>query len=265
MNNKRSALLLPAFTASCVAVMTLLGSSDADGARINCFGERPPGAPEPDALSFDLQEVKGRRIVVMAGAIREGDGRRLARFISTAGRIDEIWLDSGGGDAAEGMPIGRAIRQKGLATRVPNGFKCISSCTFAFMGGIVRRIDPGADYGVHMFYMRSFLDQLAAINQREYEDLKGKPGEKEQTRLRRERDMRDFLHAKEQDNAKLAAAWQQYVQEMGISRDFLLEVVLPQLSLKFEVDERNRVRPTGSHRCLTAAEQLRYNIVNTTQ
>ena len=87
----------------------------------------------------------------------------------------------------------------------------------------MRRVDPGAIYGVHTFFSPIVLDELA--------------------RRKGEAAMRNFLHGNEQSNAVLAGQIQQYGQEMGISRSFFTDVMIAQRSEVFIDDkELGRLR-----------------------
>lgn len=229
------------------------------GVELNCPA-RQHGYP--NTLSFAVFQTSGLRILVMAGGISYGDDVRLSSFLRGAGRIDEVWMDSPGGDASVGPKIGRIIRHANLATRVPAGFQCHSSCTLAFLGGVVRNIEPGGAYGVHTFYNRNALsDILEVLTSNE------PPAE-------RERKLREQLHQREQRNALLAAEWQVYIQEMGISRRFLVEQVIPQQSMNFATLEQIRQwqnqgatqeqieRRISTIRCLDRQTLVEYNVVN---
>lgn len=61
----------------------------------------------------------------------------------------EVWLNSGGGDVDAGIGIARTLRKHHMAVHLPDGYQCISSCTLAFMGGVLRYIDEHATYRVH--------------------------------------------------------------------------------------------------------------------
>jgi len=90
-----------------------------------------------------------------------------------------VVLNSGGGNLAAGLAMGRIIRQKKMWTQVgsqlplmiplnenisaqsvpylaepaspPFPGECASACTLAFMGGIIRTIGYGSNYAVHQF------------------------------------------------------------------------------------------------------------------
>ena len=141
----------------------------------------------------------------------------LARFHAHRGTI--IVFNSPGGSVAAGLAVGRMIRKHGLWTEVgsriplalgatptlhPGAFPflqrptappfpgyCYSSCTLAFLGGVVRSVSPTSDYGVHRFYFTGNQPSGAlalAIG---------------------ERDMAAIIH---------------YVREMGVSADFAVEM-----------------------------------------
>lgn len=86
----------------------------------------------------------------------EGDAAKLA-LVLTARRYDEIWLASGGGNLDEGIGIGDVLRRFQATVRVPPGYRCVSSCTVAFLGGVFRYIDDKATYEVHA--ASRFLDE----------------------------------------------------------------------------------------------------------
>lgn len=80
----------------------------------------------------------------------EGDAARLSRELSRRDiKYKEVWLQSGGGHLAEGIAVGRVLRQKAATVRVPKGANCASSCTVAFLGGLFRFIDDSASFVVH--------------------------------------------------------------------------------------------------------------------
>lgn len=89
----------------------------------------------------------------------EGDAVRLSRVLSQRS-YDEIWLDSGGGNLAEGIAVGEVLRRVQAVVRVPPGAACASSCTVAFLGGVFRYIDlaKGASYHVHAASMFTKAD-----------------------------------------------------------------------------------------------------------
>jgi len=78
----------------------------------------------------------------------KGDADRLTREL-TGKSYDEIWLASSGGNLDEGIGIGEVLRRFQATVRVPPGYRCVSSCTVAFLGGVFRYLDEDASYEVH--------------------------------------------------------------------------------------------------------------------
>ncbi|WP_165837785.1 hypothetical protein [Zavarzinia aquatilis] len=155
-------------------------------------------------LAFKKAKYDDRVILIVYGGIARGDARRLEQQILEHRRlsvpIDEIWLHSQGGNAWEGLGIGRVIRKYGIMTRVPAGFACGSACTTAFLGGPIRSVDPGGRYIVHAFSSLGRDDE--------------KPGDTlEMLSVEQQRQ-------KEQGDAILGAEWSAYATEMGVSTDF---------------------------------------------
>jgi len=101
------------------------------------------------AMEFETGRAEGIGFVVLAkGGVEEGDAQRLQRLLQ-ANRVDEVWLDSPGGDSNEGQRIGHVLRRNGMAVRIRSGHSCASACTVAFLGGVLRTIEPDGEYHVH--------------------------------------------------------------------------------------------------------------------
>jgi len=79
-----------------------------------------------------------------------GDSARLERVLSQRG-FQEVLLVSGGGNLDEGVKVGEVLRRYGAAVRVPSGQACVSACTVAFLGGVIRTVDADATYEVHAY------------------------------------------------------------------------------------------------------------------
>jgi len=87
-----------------------------------------------------------------------GDLQELQRAIATSWTGNEVYihLDSPGGNLAEGVEIGKYIRQHGFRTVIPAMSKCMSACFFVFIGGAERKVEAYGKLGVHQF--RGFQD-----------------------------------------------------------------------------------------------------------
>jgi hypothetical protein len=75
------------------------------------------------------------------------DAARLQQVISR--KYEEVWLVSLGGNLDEGVKVGEVLRAAQATVRVPAGYRCVSACTVAFLGGAFRTVDDGASYEVH--------------------------------------------------------------------------------------------------------------------
>ena len=87
-------------------------------------------------------------VLFLVGEIDGGDSFEMRR----ATRDHDIRLvvtASGGGNLYEGLQLAAILDDKGIATYLPAGVNCESSCANVFFGGAVRRAD--GDLGVHQF------------------------------------------------------------------------------------------------------------------
>lgn len=124
--------------------------------------ETPLLVPVPDSLSWgDVLDLKAMHYAVIPrgksnilfawGPVEEEASVRFRQALDAAKPISEIWLYSQGGILDEGLEIGRMIHARKLATHILRGQRCVSACNFMFMGGVVRYVDSGAQFEVHMF------------------------------------------------------------------------------------------------------------------
>lgn len=116
-----------------------------------------PGATHSEAASrkgptrlslFPERLSNGTMIIHARGPVAEGDAARIEE-LAQAAKAAELWLDSPGGSATEGMRIGRAVRSLGLVTRVDERVVCASACVDAFLGGTRRFVAELGTLGVH--------------------------------------------------------------------------------------------------------------------
>ncbi len=135
------------------------------------------------ALRLELRVFRNQRVLMLfdCGSVDDNDTRKRecaqAETQVTCGvdsmrvdgvlsqqRFDEVWLLSGGGCKPEGIALGRALRAHRIPVRVPSlarirlstgestfdvGGECISACSLAFMGGMLRYVDDGALLEIH--------------------------------------------------------------------------------------------------------------------
>ena len=106
------------------------------------------------------KELGEGKVILASGAIEKLSADQFVEFTQAypAGTI--VILQSLGGDLIGGLRLGQAIRTRGfysyLAPQAPftedkTMGKCFSACAYAFLGGLERRVDPAAQYGVHQF------------------------------------------------------------------------------------------------------------------
>lgn len=207
------------------------------------------------------------RIVLAWGGIGEGDARRFAAALDRAGAIYEVQFFSPGGLLDEGLKMGYDVHARRLATRVPSGARCASACNFAFMGGIVRSVDPGARFEVHMFATGDALirqvrrdvqdppHSIAVFNDR-YPGTQLDPAAVQAYLVRHRLTLDVFLRDQavsedikliQQSSAETAAKIGQFLLRMQLSLDFLTAFA---------------GIPNDMPRALTRAELQRFNVVN---
>lgn len=183
-------------------------------------------------MTFTVQTIRGRQVLLAEGMIDDDLMPRLREAVQNF-QGDEIWLRSPGGNAEVGNQAGRFIRESNLTTRIPAGWACFSACNFLFMGGVVRHVDAGGLFIVHMFTFTSNREAIRQARERGDAGTVGLIGDIEQ---------RSALLASE-DNA--------FLLRMGISRNLLTEIMYRQSAV---ADAENR----STRRCLTQEEVNRY-------
>jgi hypothetical protein len=145
--------------ASLLTVLPITHSSAQDAGKQIPLFVGPPGEHENLMAADRIQFMKvplsnGQTRLVIWGGVADGDSSRFRDAIEqTPKPISEILiLASPGGLLGEGLQIGRIIHNHKLATRIPGFGKCVSACNFIFLGGLVRTIDVGGQFIVHLFH-----------------------------------------------------------------------------------------------------------------
>ena len=97
--------------------------------------------------------------IVLEGEITPGDDIRFSEVLGKAEEIGKDWelygslrLNSGGGDVATAMSIGRLVRAAQISTIVQANETCASACTLILAGGSHRIAWRGARIGLHRPY-----------------------------------------------------------------------------------------------------------------
>ena len=218
--------------AALLLLAMLPGTALAADAGTNCPPLTAGLFAHPD-LTATRQVIGTKRILVLDGGIDAGAAARTERALATLGPFDEVWLNSPGGNPRQGVAMGKALRAQGVLVRIPAGNWCISACNFAFLGGAIRGIDPGGQYGVHMF---------TAVTEG------SRPAWADYVKKRGDEGLFNAIQAREQGSALVALEQADFIIRMGVSRKLLSEVMYPQAATGF--------------RCLTREEMTRYNVVN---
>lgn len=124
----------------------------------------------PDQMTFTIRELNGERILFANGAIDGRANDNLKAALQRHAPVSEVWLNSPGGNSRVGVLMGHTLREAGLITVVKAGHGCASACSTAFLGGLMRKVEPGAVYGVHM-YSTQLSGSGPALSQDIYNDI----------------------------------------------------------------------------------------------
>lgn len=108
--------------------------------------------PMPERLTASRHRHEGRDVLLLAGAIAEGDAERILATLTAEAAPDLIALHSPGGIVREALALGREVRARGLDTAVLSGSVCMSACPFLFASGVGREASRGGAIGLHQIY-----------------------------------------------------------------------------------------------------------------
>lgn len=221
---------------ACAAAAFALLTGAADPDNPTCPAQPDFGPARPMTVTPAVRG--GAHVLLLEGKVDAGLPARLRKAIEADERIGEIWIRSGGGDAAAGNAAGKVIRSfPGMLTRIPAGWTCFSACNFVFMGGDARVVDPGGVFMVHMF---THTGQRDAIQEAASEGTAATVG---------------LIGEIEQSSALLASDDNDYLIRMGVSRKLLTEVMYRQQAVKSAGNPSTRY-------CLSQDEVRKYNVAN---
>lgn len=220
------------------ALLALLCGQAAEAQRAQTDPDNPTCPRNPNwstypQMRFTMQVIDGNQILLAEGQIDDNLIPRLEAALRN--NPYEIWIRSPGGNARIGNQAGRIIRESGIPTRIPAGWACFSACNFLFMGGIVRYVDRGGLFIVHMFTHTADRQTIRSEVARGEDNTVSLIGEIEQS------------------SAMLASEDNDFLIRMGVSRALLTEVMYRQSAV---TDASNR----STRRCLTQTEVIRYNV-----
>lgn len=224
--------LLASIAAAAALLSAQVAQAQADPDNPTC--PRSPNWSNNAQMRLSVEEIDGRQVLLAEGTIDDDLLPRLRAAIQNF-QGDEIWLRSPGGNARVGNQAGRLIRENNMTTRIPEGWACFSACNFMFMGGVVRYVDQGGLFIVHMFTHTGDREAIRSEVARGEDNTIGLIGDIEQ------------------QSALLASEDNDFLIRMGISRTLLTEVMYRQRAV---ADRENR----STRRCLTQDEVNRYNV-----
>ena len=230
---------MPGRALACAAALAMAAAPAA--AALKADPKNPSCPQNPDwgplkPMQFSLVEREGRRVLLGEGVIDDALLPRLRAALDKH-KPEEIWLRSVGGNARVGNEAGKLIRPTGIPTRIPAGWACFSACNFVFMGGVLRYVDKGGLFIVHMFTHTGDRGAIEAEVLRGTDNTVGLIGQIEQ------------------DSALLASEDNDFLIRMGVSRKLLTEVMYRQKAVAEAGDGSTR-------RCLTQEEVWKYNVAN---
>ena len=114
------------------------------------------------AMTFEKQErcisaakPNCQPVILAVGQIDKQTSEQFKSIAKDFPQGTWVVLSSPGGSVVNALRLGQQIREAGFNTTIgstdyspPN---CLSSCAYAFAGGISRHVPPGSKYGIHQF------------------------------------------------------------------------------------------------------------------
>lgn len=109
-----------------------------------------PTASDDAEVPARLDLASGDRELRLTGDFTEGLSDRVAATLAAHPQVERLILDSDGGLVEEAIAVGQIVRNRGLATHVPDA--CASACTLVFLQGRSRTLGPEGRLGFHAPY-----------------------------------------------------------------------------------------------------------------
>lgn len=108
----------------------------------------------PPQLTFSVEEdAEGGPVLIMNGAIAQGDADRFATYLDTLTTTPAtISINSPGGAVDEALALGQLIRDNALNTVIQSGMACLSACPYMLAGGVERIVSQDGAVGLHQHY-----------------------------------------------------------------------------------------------------------------
>ena len=117
------------------------------------FSVNSAQAAEVRAYS-DPDKLGDLKFIYVTGDIVSGDANEFLRVALQADKAIVI-LESPGGDAREGLLLGRIIRKSHYSTAVIGKSQCYSACALMWIGGVRKFLSKDAVVGFHSVYSKA--------------------------------------------------------------------------------------------------------------
>lgn len=114
-----------------------------------------PGNPfeAARAASYDIVPSSDGLSLAVTGTLELGITRLLVQQLEAHPDVEQVILNSSGGNIYAARGVSNTIREFGLDTLVTSD--CSSACTTAFIGGIRRRLGEDARLGFHQYRVQA--------------------------------------------------------------------------------------------------------------
>ncbi|WP_342162944.1 hypothetical protein [Methylobacterium sp. SD21] len=146
MSNLISSRLGPVGVAAFGLALALAIAGPTDGRTVVAS----PALTDDTEVPARLDLASGDRELRLTGDFTEGLSDRVAAMLAAHPQVERLTLDSDGGLVEEAIAVGRIVRNRGLATHVPDA--CASACTLVFLQGRSRTLGPEGRLGFHAPY-----------------------------------------------------------------------------------------------------------------
>ncbi|WP_162848037.1 hypothetical protein [Litoreibacter halocynthiae] len=119
------------------------------------------------AAKYSIEPTVDGRSLTLTGSLELGIVDHLKKRLEASPNVEQIVLNSSGGNIYQARGLANTIGQNGLNTLVL--FECNSACTTVFIGGAERQLAPGARLGFHQYRIDAAYTVLNANLVREQE------------------------------------------------------------------------------------------------
>ena len=125
-----------------------------------------------DTRCFEDLEPKCQKMIIAVGVITKDTPKQFTEYSQNFPAGTYVLFSSKGGMLDSGLMIGKRIREAKFNTIIGNtefsSADCLSSCAYAFFGGVKRKIPTTGHLGLHHYYSKTQIidvEQQQRINQ----------------------------------------------------------------------------------------------------